>query len=96
MARLEELVRRIEANETGIDRLAGELKEAQRLVAFCREKLYATDEEIKKILESGEKEACDSSGFVQRRACFLLNDKYFAENAFKIIKFCNFVFQNEI
>ena len=26
MARLEELVRRIEANETGIDRLAGELK----------------------------------------------------------------------
>ena len=33
MARLEELVRRIEANETGIDRLAGELKEAQRLVA---------------------------------------------------------------
>ena len=57
MARLEELVRRIEANETGIDRLAGELKEAQRLVAFCREKLYATDEEIKKILETGEKEA---------------------------------------
>ena len=54
MARLEELVRRIEANETGIDRFGGE---AQRLVAFCREKLYATDEEIKKILESGEKEA---------------------------------------
>ena len=48
MARLEELVRRIESNETGIDQLAGELKEAQR---------YATDEEIKKILETGEKEA---------------------------------------
>ena len=96
MARLEELVRRIEANETGIDRLAGELKEAQRLVAFCREKLYATDEEIKKILESGKKEALDSSGYVQRSAFFLLNDKFFAENAFKIIKFCNFVFQNEI
>lgn len=29
-------------------------------------------------------------------AFFLLNDKFFAENAFKIIKFCNFVFQNEI
>ena len=40
-----------------VDQLAGELKEAQRLVAFCREKLYATDEEIKKILETGEKEA---------------------------------------
>ncbi len=25
------------------------------LGGFCREKLYATDEEIKKILESGEK-----------------------------------------
>ena len=37
MARLEELVRRIESNETGIDQLAGELKEAQRLVAFFRE-----------------------------------------------------------
>ena len=57
MARLEELVRRIESNETGIDRLAGELKEAQRLVALCRERLYAADEEIKNILESGEIEA---------------------------------------
>ena len=56
MARLEELARRIENNETGIDRLAAELKEARRLMDFCKEKLYATDEEIKKILESDEKE----------------------------------------
>ncbi len=56
MARLEELARRMENNETGIDRLAAELKEARRLMDFCKEKLYATDEEIKKILESDEKE----------------------------------------
>ena len=49
MARLEELARRMENNETGIDQLAAELKEARRLMAFCKEKLYATDEEIKKI-----------------------------------------------
>lgn len=55
MARLEALVRQIESNETGIDKLAALVKEAQQLAAFCREKLYATDEEIKKILENGEK-----------------------------------------
>ena len=56
MARLEELARRMENNETGIDRLAAELNEARRLMYICKEKLYATDEEIKKILESDEKE----------------------------------------
>ncbi len=56
MARLEELVRRMESNETGIDRLAEELKEARSLMAFCREKLFATEEEIKKALETDEKE----------------------------------------
>ena len=56
MARLEELARRMENNETGIDQLAAELKEARRLMAFCKEKLYATDEEIKKIWEKKKKE----------------------------------------
>ena len=42
MARLEALVRQIESNETGIDKLAALVKEAQQLTAFCREKLYAT------------------------------------------------------
>lgn len=56
MARLEELVRAVEGNETGIDSLAEQLKEAQQLIAFCKEKLCATDEEIKKILEDGEKQ----------------------------------------
>ncbi len=50
MARLEELAARMENNETGIDELAGELKEARALMAFCKEKLYAADEEVKKVL----------------------------------------------
>ena len=55
MARLEELVRQVENNETGIDRLAQQLKEARQLLAFCKERLYATDEEIRKILAEDEK-----------------------------------------
>ena len=55
MARLEEIVRQVENNETGIDELTARLKEARALADFCRKKLYATDEEIKKILETEEK-----------------------------------------
>ncbi len=55
VARLEELVRRMENNETGIDKLADELKEARQLLSFCREKLFATEEEIKKALGTDEK-----------------------------------------
>lgn len=54
MARLEELVRMVENNETGVDNLAEQIKEAQQLMAFCKDKLYATEEEIKKILEEEE------------------------------------------
>ncbi len=56
MARLEEIVRMVENNETGIDRLAAQLKEARGLIDFCRKKLYATDEEIRKILGTEEKQ----------------------------------------
>lgn len=56
MSQLEELVRQVENNEQGIDKLADQLKKAQQLIAFCKDKLYATDEEIQKILKKGEKE----------------------------------------
>lgn len=56
MSQLEELVRQVENNEQGIDKLADQLKKAQQLIAFCKDKLYATDEEIQKILRNGEKE----------------------------------------
>lgn len=56
MARLEQIVRQVENNEEGIDLLAARLKEAQELIAFCRKKLFTTDEEVKKILAEGENE----------------------------------------
>lgn len=56
MSQLEELVRQVENNEQGIDKLADQLKKAQQLIAFCKDKLYATDEEIQIILKNVEKE----------------------------------------
>ena len=49
MKRLEEIVSRIESND--IDQLGEYLQEAQKLIKFCKNKLYKADAEIKKILE---------------------------------------------
>lgn len=54
MKRLENIVARIESNELDIDELGNQLKEAQKLIKYCREKLYKADVEIKKMLESDE------------------------------------------
>ncbi len=54
MKRLEEIVAKIESGELDIDNLGEYLKEAQKLIKFCRDKLYKTDEEIKKMLEETE------------------------------------------
>lgn len=54
MKRLENIVSRIESNELDIDELGNQLKEAQKLIKYCREKLYKADVEIKKMLESDE------------------------------------------
>ncbi|HJD10228.1 exodeoxyribonuclease VII small subunit [Bacteroides gallinaceum] len=56
MKRLEAIVAQIESNELDIDELAGRLQEAQRLIKYCREKLYKADAEIKKMLDEGSKE----------------------------------------
>lgn len=58
MKRLETIVSRIEGNELDIDELADQLREAQRLVKYCRDKLYKADAEIQKMLsgtDDGEK-----------------------------------------
>ena len=54
MKRLEAIVARIESNELDIDQLGSQLQEAQKLIKFCREKLYKADEEIKKMLDDGK------------------------------------------
>jgi exodeoxyribonuclease VII small subunit len=52
MKRLEEIVDKVENGQMDIDNLSATLKEAQELVAFCRDKLTKVDAEIKKILEN--------------------------------------------
>ena len=50
MKRLETIVSQIESGELDIDELGNQLKEAQKLIKLCRDKLYKADEEIKKML----------------------------------------------
>lgn len=52
MTELEEISRQIESNELGIDKMAAKLKDAQKLIAFCREQLYQVDKEIGQIVNA--------------------------------------------
>ena len=47
---LETIVRQMENAQLDIDTLGEQLKRAQALIKFCRDKLTKTDEEIKSIL----------------------------------------------
>ena len=49
---LESIVRKMENDELDIDSLTDQLKEAQRLIKLCKDRLTKTDEEIKQILEN--------------------------------------------
>jgi len=48
---LENIVKKMENNETDIDQLADELKKARKLIAMCKDKLTKTDEEIQNIMK---------------------------------------------
>ena len=49
-AELQTIVRKMENEELDIDEMSEQLKHAQELIKFCKDKLTKTDEEIKKIL----------------------------------------------
>ena len=49
LSQLETIVRKMESNEYDIDELAAQLKTAQRLIKFCKDKLTKTEEELQKI-----------------------------------------------
>ena len=53
-AQLQEIVRKMENDEYSIDELAVQLKTAQRLIKFCKDKLTKTEEEISKIQSERE------------------------------------------
>lgn len=54
VSQLEEIVKKMESGELDIDMMSTELKNAQQLIKLCKDKLTKTEEEIKKILESGK------------------------------------------
>lgn len=54
MAQLEGIVRKMESNELDIDEIAAQLKAAQRLIKFCKDKLSKTEAELSKIQSEGE------------------------------------------
>ncbi len=61
LSQLETIVRKMESNEYDIDELAAQLKTAQRLIKFCKDKLTKTEEELQKI--QAEKDTSGSMGF---------------------------------
>jgi len=54
LAQLETIVRKMEAGEYDIDEIAVQLKAAQRLIKFCKDKLSKTEAELLKIQTEGE------------------------------------------
>jgi exodeoxyribonuclease VII small subunit len=48
---LEAIVSAIESGELDVDALTEKVRRASILIAFCKEKLTKTDEELQKILE---------------------------------------------
>ena len=49
LSQLETIVRKMESNEYDIDELAIQLKTAQQLIKFCKDKLTKTEAELQKI-----------------------------------------------
>ena len=54
MAQLEAIVRKRESNELDIDEIAEQLKTAQRLIKFCRDKLTKTEAELLEEQANGD------------------------------------------
>jgi exodeoxyribonuclease VII small subunit len=54
MAQLEAIVRKMESGELDIDEIAAQLKTAQRLIKFCKDKLTKTEAELLEEQAKGE------------------------------------------
>lgn len=50
ISRLEKIVAQIEGNSLDIDQISDSMKEAKQLIAYCREKLFKTEQEINQIM----------------------------------------------
>ncbi len=49
MARLQDIVSKIDSGELEIDQLADRIREANELIAFCHDKLAGAEAEVKKM-----------------------------------------------
>ena len=54
LAQLETIVHKMESNELNIDEIAAQLKTAQRLIKFCRDKLTKTEAELLEEQSKGQ------------------------------------------
>ena len=54
LSQLEDIVSKMENEELDIDELTTELKQAQKLVKLCKDKLTKTDKEIKTRLKENK------------------------------------------
>ena len=52
MQELEGIVAKMQSDSCDIDALADYTKRAAELIKYCREKLFTTDEEVKKCIDS--------------------------------------------
>ena len=52
MQELEAIVAKMQSDTCDIDALADYTKRAAELIKYCREKLFTTDEEVKKCIDS--------------------------------------------
>ena len=51
IARLEEIVKKLEAQDTPLDKVGGYLKEASELIAFCRNELKGYKDNFESLLD---------------------------------------------
>ena len=56
MQKLEAMAQQMEQGEIGIDVMADSLKEAQKLMKYCHEKLYEAEKNCNSLLNIEEKE----------------------------------------
>ncbi|NDW08414.1 exodeoxyribonuclease VII small subunit [Dysgonomonas sp. 520] len=54
MQELQDILAKIENDDVDVDVLSIETKKAIELIKLCKEKLYKTNEEVKKILDNME------------------------------------------
>lgn len=62
IARLDEILERIEKGEVDIDELSHLVQEAAELVTLCRRKLTAAEMQVKRITERLEREVEEAEG----------------------------------